>query len=1047
MIQKRIFTESSLKAGLRRGIAFAAAFFMAAELLLPQMPVLADENDGNPSQICVSGNETLSGNDVKEEGPVPYSGSLAYLYAEQTLVEAGSGTRLMVSLLEERRILSAELELYNKDTLKVSETSLNRIDGSELVFDTPALPAGRYGFGELTLHFEDGDEVLDISGISGLENAGIGVGCDPGLEADRIATLPAEEEEAVSAEGGMSPEGIVSMDLASSILPSAQKKIRDAITSQTLQSGQNTDELSAEGAKGKVVIVLDPGHDDTHAGARSHGLTEEKLTLTVANYCKAYLEKNYSNVTVYLTRTSGSCPYPGNTSTQDNAFRVDAAARACANAYVSIHFNTTGAASGTSAGAMVFYPNANYNASVSSSGKTLASAIQAKLVKLGLRNNGVRTYNSQSGDTYPDGSLADYYGVIRRSKLYGFPGIIIEHAFLNNDSDAVFCSSDANLKKLGEADAQGIAEAFGLKSGAAEDENGKEVNREGFELSVSLNAKQTKASFTLTGTDSSDKNVYFNVYSEEDDMDDLATYYGKKQSSSKWTGSCMIKDHETAGKYMVFAYTVNSKGKATKVATGTFTVTGPSAESVKIASVKLNKGTFQVRAQKVAAPSGIEQVQIQVTNQSGKKQAELLTAKKKSGYYYVTVKLANHGYNTGKYRVEVIVKDKTGIINKAIDEKLDLGVPTPVVSAKLKSKQTKLYMKVTNAGIGSQVSGVKFKVKSVTAKKSKTYQAKKGSGGTYSLTAKISDFAAAGKYKITAYRKLKGGKYTKIGETKTITVAGIEGGVATAQADGSSGNILSVSGFKTSANISSVTVKAWPKVKKAAAYTYKAEKEDDIWTAEINYKNHAKKKGTYKYEITVKLKNGISKLALKGSFTLGKDPDLYVIEGDTSVTLDQMVDYYEAHATYPVYYQNSDATTIRKFCKIYLDECKTEGIKAEVAFCQAMKETNFLRFGGDVKISQYNFAGLGATGGGAAGNSYDSVRTGIRAQVQHLKAYASDKALVNSCVDDRFTYVTRKCAPYVEWLGIQENPAHKGWATDPGYGQSIVNMIGELSGY
>ena len=117
-----------------------------------------------------------------------------------------------------------------------------------------------------------------------------------------------------------------------------------------------------------------------------------------------------------------------------------------------------------------------------------------------------------------------------------------------------------------------------------------------------------------------------------------------------------------------------------------------------------------------------------------------------------------------------------------------------------------------------------------------------------------------------------------------------------------------------------------------------------------------------------------------------------------------------------------------------------EGVDPAVAFAQAMKETNFLRFGGDVKIEQFNFAGIGATGGGAAGESYANVRTGIRAQIQHLKAYASNEDLKNQCVDTRFAFVkTRGCAQYVEYLGIQENPFGVGWATAKEYGYSIVN--------
>ena len=57
------------------------------------------------------------------------------------------------------------------------------------------------------------------------------------------------------------------------------------------------------------------------------------------------------------------------------------------------------------------------------------------------------------------------------------------------------------------------------------------------------------------------------------------------------------------------------------------------------------------------------------------------------------------------------------------------------------------------------------------------------------------------------------------------------------------------------------------------------------------------------------------------------------------------------------------APTLRDFCQIYYDEATAEGVKAEVAFAQAMKESAWLKFGGIVKIEQFNFAGLGALDG------------------------------------------------------------------------------------
>ncbi len=165
----------------------------------------------------------------------------------------------------------------------------------------------------------------------------------------------------------------------------------------------------------------------------------------------------------------------------------------------------------------------------------------------------------------------------------------------------------------------------------------------------------------------------------------------------------------------------------------------------------------------------------------------------------------------------------------------------------------------------------------------------------------------------------------------------------------------------------------------------------------------------------------------------------YKIMGESNVTLEQMVAYYNSNAVYPSFYATTDAPDIRQFCQIYLEECAAEGVKAEVAFAQAMKETGFLRFGGQVNISQFNFAGLGATDNGAAGASFPNVRTGIRAQIQHLKAYASTEALNNTCVDPRFSLVRRGTAPYVEWLGQKENPLGFGWATAERYGYSIKN--------
>lgn len=182
---------------------------------------------------------------------------------------------------------------------------------------------------------------------------------------------------------------------------------------------------------------------------------------------------------------------------------------------------------------------------------------------------------------------------------------------------------------------------------------------------------------------------------------------------------------------------------------------------------------------------------------------------------------------------------------------------------------------------------------------------------------------------------------------------------------------------------------------------------------------------------------------------------LMQIMGTSQTTVAQMVRYYNANAsgydTFKAKYNGKydgclakgGARTINQFAQIFYEEATAEGVRAEVAFTQCMKETGFLKYGGDVLPNQYNFAGIGATGA-VHGASFSNVRMGVRAQIQHLKAYGSISPLTNQCVDPRFNLVKRGSAKYVEWLGIKENPNGYGWATSKSYGHDIVSMVNTL---
>ena len=149
------------------------------------------------------------------------------------------------------------------------------------------------------------------------------------------------------------------------------------------------------------------------------------------------------------------------------------------------------------------------------------------------------------------------------------------------------------------------------------------------------------------------------------------------------------------------------------------------------------------------------------------------------------------------------------------------------------------------------------------------------------------------------------------------------------------------------------------------------------------------------------------------------------ILGKSVATAAQMAEYLLSVNKSPKFSRNISAL---EFCQLFLDACAKEGVRGDVAFCQSLKETGNFNFRGDVKYTQNNFAGIGATGG-VPGCTFKDIETGILAQAQHLKTYATKAALNEVCVDPRRTtwFVNAKggTSPDVETLGGS-------WAV-PGY--------------
>ncbi len=126
----------------------------------------------------------------------------------------------------------------------------------------------------------------------------------------------------------------------------------------------------------------------------------------------------------------------------------------------------------------------------------------------------------------------------------------------------------------------------------------------------------------------------------------------------------------------------------------------------------------------------------------------------------------------------------------------------------------------------------------------------------------------------------------------------------------------------------------------------------------------------------------------------------------------------------------------------YYEEGAREGIRPDVAFAQALKETGFFGYGGTVTPDQNNYCGLGTTSRTVKGVYFPTAQMGVRAHIQHLLAYASTRLPIEPVVDPRYMLVRNLYGD--ETLGTWTDLNGR-WAV-PGYtyGQSIMEMFRQI---
>lgn len=174
-------------------------------------------------------------------------------------------------------------------------------------------------------------------------------------------------------------------------------------------------------------------------------------------------------------------------------------------------------------------------------------------------------------------------------------------------------------------------------------------------------------------------------------------------------------------------------------------------------------------------------------------------------------------------------------------------------------------------------------------------------------------------------------------------------------------------------------------------------------------------------------------------------PSVYRIMGANRVTPAAIVAWFNARTPRPP--GNYAATVpVDVLATIFIEEGAAEGVTGDIAFVQSIVETGWFRFNGSIAAGQNNFAGIGATDTNPAPAAFPDARTGVRAQIQHLRAYADPLAtsctvppLRNPCVDPRFHLVVPKGrAPTWNEFG------NGNWASSSTYAASIVTLFTEL---
>lgn len=774
---------------------------------------------------------------------------------------------------------------------------------------------------------------------------------------------------------------------------------------------------------GVFTIVLDPGHGGSDPGALGFGLRESDLTLSIGKYCQQTLSQ-YAKTKVYMTRTSDTFV--------DLKPRADFAKSVGADLFVSLHINSSSASSANGAEIWVPSPGTWFPA-FNGVGEDLACEMLSKLKALGLADRDTVWDNYEvNGEKkyYPDGSWADSLSVIRNCREAGIMAILVEHGFISNQSDAKFLSSEANLKKLGEADAQGIVDYYGLKLpqplyGFADVFDDTPHSGEiGWMAASGISEGFSDGTFRgLTQVARQDLAAF------------LYRLAGSPEYSPTQEDQSRFSDVNAATPHAKEIWWLASNDITSGFPDGTFRGTSTVARQDMAALLRRFTARFLDPSAATYHPSSSDMAAFLDVSHSTTHAEDiwwLASEEISSGYSDKTFRGTSaaarqdmaaflwRASNLPLYRASEEDKEAFTDVNEDTSHAQDIwwlaakGISTGYPDGTFKGQDT--VVRQDMAAFLYRLAGSPAYTPSQADKK------------------QFVDVTE----KTPHAREIWW--MASIGLTQGYGDGTFRPQNAVTRADMAAFMRRFYKAFSQHDQFRNWTPssKAKQRFLDVNSATNKCE---DIWWLGATGISLGFADARFDPTGSVVRQDMAAFLhRLNSRANRPTGAQLYSIMGESSASAKQMVAYFTSvDARYPEsVYESKGAPTIDAFAQIVVEEAQAEGVKAEIVFCQAMKETGWLRFGGSVKPDQCNFAGLGATGGSVSGAVFPDVRTGIRAQVQHLKAYASTDPLVNKCVDPRFSYVKRGSATTLASLNGK-------WAV-PGnhYGEDIFEMFNGL---